>query len=422
MTAVIHPVRKEGGGDRETCVFQLPDSAVSRLVYKSLLSKNANKLSGCAYAYRDDRGPHDAVLNIFAEWKNLKRVYVAEFDFSKFFDSVQHTYIWDVLKRQAFLYTEEEEFIIKSFLRCKRAASNHYDLHGGQPRDTGIPQGTSISLFLANAVCFELDRELERLGVGFARYADDTLIWSDSYDKIVRAYEIINDHASHMGVKINFQKSEGITLITSPEQKGPEMKAKHSVTFLGYDIGLDKISIAQKRVQEIKAKLSYLVYQNLLQPLRRGTYNRSRLAGIDLDYLVAVYQVRRYLYGGLDSYHLQRFLVGAIPKLNFRGVLSYYPVVDDQDQLRKLDGWLIHMLKQALVLRQHLWQTHAGITLPGPTPNWISQIADFKRYKSPNGHVYDLQIPSFVLINRAMQLAIKQQGVAGVANPKVAYY
>jgi hypothetical protein len=42
----------------------------------------------------------------------------------------------------------------------------------------GIPQGTSISLFLANVAAYALDRRLETLGVGFVRYADDTIIWS----------------------------------------------------------------------------------------------------------------------------------------------------------------------------------------------------------------------------------------------------
>jgi RNA-directed DNA polymerase len=421
-TAVSRTVPKEDGGQRDICVFQLPDSALSRLVYKSLLNKNVNKFSAYAYAYREDKSAHDAVMNIFSEWRNLNRVYVAEFDFSKFFDNIQHEYIWDVLKRQGFLYTEEERFIIHRFLSCKHASLTQYDPQGGEVRNRGIPQGTSISLFLANAVCCEFDRELERLGVGFARYADDTLIWSHSYDKIVQAYEIINNQATRMGVPINLEKSEGITLVTTPRHKDPEMKTKHSVAYLGYQISLDKISIAQKRLEEIKAKISYLIYQNLIQPLRNGTYNQSRLAGIDWDYVVVLYQVRRYLYGGLDSYRLQRYLIGAIPNLNFRGVMSYYPVVTDEEQLGQLDGWLIHTLKQSLVLRQNLWQTHAGTTLPGPVLNWINQITNFKRWNAPDGRVYDLQIPSFVLINRAMQLAIKKKGLSGVANPKGTYY
>jgi len=421
-TAVIQSIPKDDGEQRQIYVFQLPDSALSRLVYKSLLNKNVNRFSAYAYAYREDKGAHDAIINIFSEWRNLDRVYVAEFDFSKFFDNIRHEYIWDILERQGFLYTPEESFIIKKFLSCKNVPLSNYDPLGGEVRDCGIPQGTSISLFLANAVCCELDKELERLGVGFSRYADDTLIWSHSYDKIVQAYEIINKHATRMGVPINIEKSKGITLVTTPRHKDPEMKAKHSVTYLGYEISLDKISIAQKRAEKIKARISYIIYQNLIQPLRNGTYNRNRLAGIDLDYVVALYQVRRYLYGGLDSHRLQSYLIGAIPNLKFRGLMSYYPIVNNVEQLSQLDGWLIHTFKQALKLRQSLWQSYAGINLPGPVVNWIDQIADFKRWTAPSVRTYDLQIPSFLLINRAMQLAIKKKGLTGVANPKGTYY
>jgi len=420
-TAVIQSILKDDGGERQICVFQLPDSALSRLVYKSLLKKNVNRFSAYAYAYREDKGAHDAVISISSEWRNLDRVYVAEFDFSKFFDNVRHEYIWDILKRRGLLLTTEEHFIIKQFLSCKQAPLSNYPT-GGKVRDRGIPQGTSISLFLANAVCCELDRELERLGVGFARYADDTLVWSHSYDRIVQAYEIINNHATRMGAPINIEKSEGISLVTTPGHKDPEIRAKQDVTYLAYRISLDNISIAQKRVEKIKARISYIVYQNLIQPLRKGIYNQSRLTGVDLDYVVALYQVRRYLYGGLDSYRLQRYVSGAIPNLKFRGLMSYYPIVNDEDQLSQLDGWVIHTFRSALKLRQTLWQSYAGIDLPGPMANWIDQIADLKRWTGPNGYMYDLQIPSLLLINRAMQLAINKKGLTGVVNPKGTYY
>jgi len=53
-----------------------------------------------------------------------------------------------------------------------------------------------------------LDRRLERLGVGFARYADDTLIWSESYDGIGRAANALEDAGVEMGVGLNFLKSK----------------------------------------------------------------------------------------------------------------------------------------------------------------------------------------------------------------------
>ena len=86
--ALKYSVLKENGTRRILNIFPLPDAAISRLVYKSLLHKNATKLSNYAYAYREDRTAHHAVSEIFAEWKALKRIYVAEYDFTGFFDNI----------------------------------------------------------------------------------------------------------------------------------------------------------------------------------------------------------------------------------------------------------------------------------------------------------------------------------------------
>src|SRR2546427_1950191 len=101
--ALVHCIRKADGSLRRLNIFQLPDAAVSLLAYKSLLHKNLPRLSGYAFAYREDRTPHDAVNEIFAEWKNLDRVYVAEYDFSKFFDEISHEYLWRVMNDHNFI-------------------------------------------------------------------------------------------------------------------------------------------------------------------------------------------------------------------------------------------------------------------------------------------------------------------------------
>lgn len=83
---MIQYVSKDDGTRRKLNIFPLPDAALSTIVYKSLLHKNLPRLSSYAYGYRDDRTAHDAVHHIFNEWKRCDRVYVAEYDFSKFFD------------------------------------------------------------------------------------------------------------------------------------------------------------------------------------------------------------------------------------------------------------------------------------------------------------------------------------------------
>jgi RNA-directed DNA polymerase len=420
-TSIIHSIPKDSGDNRDLNIFQIPDATISRLVYKSLLSKNVNLFSAYTYAYRDDRDAHDAILKIGSDWQRRDRVYVAEFDFSKFFDRITHEYLWDVLRTHGFLYTEMEEYVLNAFLTSKYAPTTIYTPNSGEQRKIGIPQGTSVSLFLANLACWELDQEMERIGVHFARYADDTLVWSNSYDQVIRAYDAISHFSKLMGVPINFDKSEGITLIS--ERADEEFKAKSKVTFLGYDVSLKQVSISAKSVPRIKQRISYLIYENLLQPLRQGVYNPARLGLIDWDYVTALGQIRRYLYGGLNDTKLRRFRLGIITNLRFRGLMSYYPLVNDEQQLKDLDGWLIHTLKQALRLRQKLWRSKAGIDLPGPSSNWVEELAHIKKWMDPaSKEVFDFRVPSFLQINRTMKIGLKRSGVSSVTNPKSRYY
>ncbi len=414
-TAVIRTIEKEGGGFRPINIFQLPDAALSRMIYKSLLKKNLSRFSSYAYAYREERSAHDAVYRMFAEWKRVDRIYVAEFDFTKFFDNISHDHIKHLLSDYDFLVTDEERFVIDAFLKSKTDPLDSYSPTGGTTREVGIPQGTSISLFLANLACWEMDHALERLGVGFCRYADDTVIWSESYSKTVEAYEIIKEYGSRMGVPINVEKSGGISLVT--KQKHAEISFKRSIEYLGYSVSPCNLSFNATCIKKIKGKLSYLAYQNLLQPLKQGIFNRSRLSGIDWDYLVALDQIRRYLYGGLKDETLRLYLRGQIPQLNFRGLMSYYPLVNDAKQISMLDGWLIYTLKQCLILRERLWITNHGLRLPGPRPDWIENLPALKSWRDSSGVHYDLRVPSFALINKAMQVGIKKVGVTAVSSP-----
>ncbi len=420
-TSIIHPIPKASGGDRILNIFQIPDSAISKMIYKALLNKNVNLYSAYSYAYRDDRNAHDAINRINIDWKSKDRIYIAEFDFSKFFDNIDHDYLWNILQNYGFLYTEIEECVLRSFLNSSYADKENYSnskLH--EKRVKGIPQGTSVSLFLANIVCWELDQELEKVGVRFARYADDTLIWSDSYEKVVKSYEVITTFSKMMGVPINLKKSEGITILS--EKKDEELKSKKSVIYLGYEISLKLISISNKSLKNIKDKISYLIYSNLLQPLINGIYNQKRLTLIDWDYITALAQIRRYMYGGLTDQQLWDFKNGKISKLSFRGVMSYYPIVNNVEQLKKMDGWLIYTLKQTLIKRQLLW-SKKNITLPGPTDDWISTIDNTKDWTNPeSGRTYNLRIPSFLLINQAMDISLKRSGITSLTNPKTVYY
>lgn len=108
------------------------------------------------------------------------------------------------------------------------------------PRQRGIPQGTSISLFLANVALTPVDREFDRLGVNFVRYADDTLIWSRDYQGVVDGLNTLLDWSSKSGVDINFEKSEGIRILQISDFENCEMRSTRSVHFLSHEIRLQR--------------------------------------------------------------------------------------------------------------------------------------------------------------------------------------
>src|SRR5689334_20583816 len=76
--------------------------------------------------------------------------------------------------------------------------------------EKGVPQGTAISMFLANVACYELDKNIERKGALFARFSDDSAIICDSYSTADECAKLMHAHGSKSGTVINFEKSEGI--------------------------------------------------------------------------------------------------------------------------------------------------------------------------------------------------------------------
>jgi RNA-directed DNA polymerase len=422
--AFQYEVPKAGGGIRKISLFQVADSALSHLTFKRLMAKNARHLSASAYAYRQDLSIHDAILHIASDLQRRNRVYLAEFDFAKYFESISHKHLLDMLNDRRFYVTLRERYIIERFLKTPICAAQEYiGPHLESPKTHGIPLGTSISLFLANLAAYPLDKRLERLGVGFARYADDTLIWSDSYPEIVRSSIAPEDTAKEMGVDLNFAKSKGITLLAPPGLQ-TEIISQNFVNFLGYKISQESLSIRQESVKRIKKHISFLIYQNLLQEPKRGNFVSNRILGqgkIDLDYPVLIYQLRRYLYGGLSEAMLRRFLYRQTPNLRFKGLMSFYPIVDDEPLLRSLDGWMLASVVRAIKLRGKLWQQYFPGSLPPPHGKTPAQVLQL-RYNPLSGPLQDLRFPSFLRISKLLRRAAATYGAGAIANAKSASY
>jgi RNA-directed DNA polymerase len=280
---------------------------------------------------------------------------------------------------------------------------------GGTRRQRGVPQGTSVSLFLANVAAWPLDRALERLGVGFARYADDTLIWSPDYARLCEGVDAINEEAESIGVRLNLRKSEGISIL-APTEAPAEFKSKPTVEFVGYAFSASGISIRASAVQRIKKRIAYLIYRNLIEAPKRGQIVPTRFAPpVDRDYVVLIYQLRRYLYGDLSEEKLRKYLGRTAPRMHYKGVMSFYPLVDDSSLLKQLDGWLLHTVFTSVKERQRiLLAAGHSVTVPPHTtakanlPNFFGM--------STGGTTLDLRLPSLVRMGKLLRRAAQTHG------------
>lgn len=403
----IKEIPKPSGGKRKISVYQIQDSAISDRFYHNLLSKNKHRFSSLTYAYRNDRNIHFAIQDIANELGSVPRIFVAEFDFSDFFGSINHDYLFKQLEKNAFLVSDTDLLIIKAFL-------SHLE--------KGIPLGTSISLFLANVVCWKLDRSLEDEGVRFARYADDTIIWSKDYSKISKAFEIINAFSEEAGIKINYRKSDGISLLQSKDIRSEFINTKEYVEFLGYKISTEKISIKDSSIKKIKKQISYLLYHNLIQPLKPNVIHQRNIPenGIDKNFLSAIMEIRRYLYGNLTEITLKKYLNGTYKILTFKGIMSFYPLINDVKQLQELDRWLICTIMNVIELRKKTLVSKAPNFDPDQFPFYCSKDVLLVSCKFQAGGL--LEIPSFLRIYNAMQLGLKNEGIERVMNPQSGYY
>ena len=399
----IKEVPKSDGGIRNVAIYQIPDAAISKFFFNRLLAKNRHRFSSFSYAYRNDRNVHFAIQDISVDLKRNERTFLAEFDFSDFFGSISHEFLRGQFSENGFYISPEERFVINSFLK---------------ERKVGIPQGTSISLFLANLTCWKFDQDLEREGVKFSRYADDTIVWSPDYSKICNSFGLINEFSRSAGVKINPTKSEGISLLTK-DGLPSEIVAKTSLDFLGYCLSVDKVSIKDKSVKKIQKKISYILYRNLIQPLKQTGLTGQQIPANDRDknFLSAMCEIRRYMYGGLSKKQIKDYLSGRTKRIYFKGVMSFYPLVDDVDQLTQLDGWLLSVVHRVLTLRSKLLSNH-GFQRSHSFPFNVSRQELLERcaIEIVSGKNL-LEIPSFLLIHRALKKGLEESGIERVMNP-----
>jgi hypothetical protein len=123
------------------------------------------------------------------------------------------------------------------------------------------------------------------------------------------------------------------------------------------------------------------------------------------------------MYGGLSKKQIKDYLSGRTKRIYFKGVMSFYPLVDDVGQLTQLDGWLLSIVHRVLKLRCKLLSSH-GFHRSHSFPFNVSRSELLARcaIEVVSGKNL-LEIPSFLLIHRALKKGLEESGIERVMNP-----
>ena len=162
-------IPKPGGGVRQLGIPTVVDRLVQQAMLQVLEPLLDPTFSASSFGFRPGRGAHDA-LRQARQYVSEGRAIVVDVDLEKFFDRVNHDVLMERLARRV------ED---KRFLRIVRRFLEAGLMQGGEcsRREEGTPQGGPLSPILSNLLLDELDKELERRGHRFCRYADDCNIY-----------------------------------------------------------------------------------------------------------------------------------------------------------------------------------------------------------------------------------------------------
>ena len=162
-------IPKPDGGQRELGIPTVTDRLIQQAVLQVLQPMLDPTFSQHSYGFRPGRSAHQAVLAAQTYVQSGRRV-VVDVDLEKFFDRVNHDILIDRLRRR---------IADAGVIRLVRAYLNSGVMMNGivVERDEGTPQGGPLSPLLANVLLDEVDKELERRGHCFVRYADDANVY-----------------------------------------------------------------------------------------------------------------------------------------------------------------------------------------------------------------------------------------------------
>jgi len=241
-------IPKPSGGKRMLGIPTVLDRLLQQAISQWLSPKYEGQFSKHSYGFRPGKNAHQAVMQAQIYVKEGKE-WVVELDLEKFFDKVNHDRLMSVLSRTV---------MDKPTLKLIRSYLTSGILEDGvvSQRTEGTPQGSPLSPLLSNIVLDELDKELEKRGHRFVRYADDCNIYVRSQRAGERVMASIEQFLTRrLKLKVNKAKSA----------VAPPRKRK----FLGF--GFTSGKVPRRRI----APQAIARFRSRVRELTRRTCGRS---------------------------------------------------------------------------------------------------------------------------------------------------
>ncbi|MCI9316282.1 MAG: group II intron reverse transcriptase/maturase [Lachnospiraceae bacterium] len=246
-----NPVRrveipKETKGEfRKLGVPTVVDRVIQQAITQELTPIYEEQFTENSYGFRPNRGAHDALRQCQRN-VNDGYIYVVNMDLEKFFDTVSQSKLIEVLSRT--IKDGRVISLIHKYLNAGVIANGMFER-----TEIGMPQGGPLSPMLSNIMLNELDKELERRGHKFVRYADDCMIFCKSRKSAERTLEnIIPFIERKLFLKVNRKKTEVLHI--------------SKVKYLGYSFyrykGKCRFRVHPKSVTKMRNKIRELTNRN----------------------------------------------------------------------------------------------------------------------------------------------------------------
>jgi RNA-directed DNA polymerase len=348
-------IPKPDGGVRKLGIPTVLDRFIQQAVMQVLQRRWDRTFSDHSYGFRPGRSAHQAV-EAAKQYIAAGYRWCVDLDLEKFFDRVSHDKLMAKIA---------ERVSDKRVLKLIRAFLTAGVLEDGlvSPGDEGTPQGGPLSPLLSNVVLDEFDRELERRGLRFARYADDSNIYVRSRRAGERVMASLKRFiTTKLKLKVNEQKS---TVARPWERK-----------FLGFSFtntGVPKRRIAPKAVDR---------FQERVRELTRRT------RGVSTERMAA--ELTRYL----------------------RGWIGYFGKCETPSVLQSLEQWVRRRLRSAIwqqwkrgsvrfaeLRKRGVGPDLAAQTAGSPHGPWRLANSPALAFALPNAYFDSLRIPRLAAVD-----------------------